>query len=62
MAARKQSTIEAGKDLRRKLLDEASTVMESSKRVQQLALPMAMGSKTDIDQRLDPSRTWRSKR
>ena len=69
MARGKSSALDKGREIQRKLLDEASTVLESTKAVKQLGLPMAMGSKTDqmlmpgfdVGGLLDPARTWRKR-
>ena len=70
MAVRKQSAIDKGRAIQQSLLNKASDVYESTKRVQQLSLPMASGIKTDqmlipgfdVGNVLDPSRTWKPKR
>lgn len=70
MARGKSSALDQGREIQRKLLAEASTVLESAKPVRQLGLPMAMGGKADqmlmpgfdVGGLLDPSRTWRAKR
>lgn len=66
----KPSALDKGRAIQKSLLDEASKVYESTKRVQQLSLPMAGGTKADqmlmpgfdVGNILDPSRTWRPKR
>lgn len=70
MAARKQSALDKGRAIQQNLLDKASDVYESTKRVHQLSLPMASGTKADqmlmpgfdVGNILDPARTWRPKR
>lgn len=48
MAARKQSAVDKGRAIQQSLLDKASDVYESTKRVQQLSLPMASGTKAGV--------------
>lgn len=67
---RKASALDQGRDIQKSLLDEASKGYESTKRVQQLSLPMATGTKADqmlmpgfdVGNILDPSRTWKPRR
>lgn len=67
---RKPSALDQGRAIQKSLLDEASKVHESTKRVQQLSLPMATGTKADqmlmpgfdVGNILDPSRTWKPRR
>ena len=59
---RKPPPLDQGRAMQRNLLDE------STKRVQQLSLPMASGTKADqmpgfdVGGILDPSRTWRPRK
>lgn len=65
-----EKALEKARERQRELFDQASKVRESTTRVQQLGLPMAMGGKSDqmlmpgfdVGGILDPSRTWKPKR